>query len=434
VLIMPNSLSQRFVRYLDSRWCLPGIITLGLVIRVLLLTILPQQPFSDGVFYMDRARELLAGIGFQDQGSPTAYWPPGQTFLIAGTMAVFGTSLLGPMLLNLVCAGVITWLTAWFGTRLCGNHRVGLVAAALYAVYPAHIAYTGTPLSETSSTALIMAGLAMMIARRDSRVGLFGAGLVFGVATLVRAQLMYFPAGVLVALVLLYADFSWRRAVLGGLVLYLGLIATVLPWSLRNQRVLGSFVLVSTNGGVALSTGASPEATGDHVEWDRAMWERSGVPFEQRISRQVEVDRNLKKQASNWIKQNPGRYISMMPKKAALLWMKDSDGFWGLKGSYPALDRPLTIAQWVNQAFYMLLLLLSLPCLWAGLSGWLGRDLKENAPLLMLFLMPAFSTLTAILFTGQVRYHFGAMPFLVAAAAWTLMRLATRKDPVTASA
>ena len=111
-----------------------------------------------------------------------------------------------------------------------------------------------------------------------------------------------------------------------------------------------------------------------------------------------------------------------MPVKAIMLWTKDSDGFWFVKGSYPRLERPLTLVQYVNQAYYFAILLLALPSLWVGLFGLWRRD-PQRRHLLFLFLMPAFVTLTAIVFTGQQRYHYPAMPFLILAAAATLVRM-----------
>lgn len=401
------------------------IIIAAVAIRLILLIALPQQPFSDGAWYLDRARELASGMGYQEMGHATAFWPPGYPMLLAGGMMIFGPSLGVALGLNLAGAAIITWLIYWFGREVAGSRRAGLIAAALYAIYPAHIAYTGTPLSETTSTAMTMGALALLIAGRGRWYLILIAGLIFGATTLMRAQTLYFPIGVLIAMAFLYRDFSWVRAVKAGLILYLGMLAVVLPWSFRNQEQLGSFVLVSTNGGVALYTGAFDGATGDHVNWDKPMWDSTGIPFEQRVEREVEADEMLRGKATQWIKDNPGRYVSMMPKKAAFLWLKDSDGFWGLKGSYPELESPLTAAQWINQAFYALMLLLSVPCLIAGLVGWIKRD-EGRRRLLMLFLMPVFVTLLAAFFTGQIRYHYGAMPFIIIAAGWTLDRLFQR--------
>ncbi len=412
----------------DARQALVWIIALGLILRIALMLLMPQQPFSDGQWYVDRAREILSGAGYSELGVPTAYWPPGQPFLIAATQFMFGPSLLGPLLANLIAVAAIIWLVHWFGLRIANNKRAGVIAALIYAVYPAHIAYAGQPLSESTSTAIGMAAMALLLAARGRLRWMFAAGLLFGLVSLFRAQMLYFPLGMLIAMAVLIKTFSWKRAVVGGVLLYIGAFAIILPWTVRNEQVLGAPVLVSTNGGVALYNGASPYATGDHVEWTPEIWEQSGVPFAQRTPRQLEVDRGLKRAAFAWIKAHPAQYLMLMPKKAIVLWVKDSDGFWGLGLTYPAQEGRIRIVQWANQAWYLLLLVLALPCLVAGLWGWFGRGNRKHQTLLLLFLMPAFVTLTAILFSGQVRYHFPAMPFMIVAVGWTLARWFERKS------
>jgi 4-amino-4-deoxy-L-arabinose transferase-like glycosyltransferase len=339
-------------------------------------------------------------------------------------MLVFGKTLAASAAVNLVSAAAILWLVLWFGRQVTGSEAAARLGALLYAVYPAHIAYTGTTLSETSYTAVTMGAFALMVGGRAKLRWMALAGLLFGVATLMRPQTMLFPAGVLIALVLVTRDFRWKDALKSALVLHLVLAATVLPWSLRNQRVLGEFVWVSTNAGVALYTGANDQANGDYFAWEKGpLWDASGIPFAERVTRQVELDRRFQKLATDWIKENPGRYLAMGPKKAALLWHKDSDGFWGLKNSHPRHEAALTAMQWLNQGFYALILLLSAFCFAVATRALFRRE-DALMPLGLLFCMPVFSTLLAFFFTGQIRYHYPAMPFLMVAAAWALLRLA----------
>ena len=410
--------------FATSPWVLPAIFAGGMLVRLLMILFFPQEPISDGLFYYSRAAEMAAGQGYREEGVPTAFWPVGYPALLAGAMLVFGKTLAASAAVNLVSAAAILWLVLWFGRQVTGSEAAARLGALLYAVYPAHIAYTGTTLSETSYTAVTMGAFALMVGGRAKLRWMALAGLLFGVATLMRPQTMLFPAGVLIALVLVTRDFRWKDALKSALVLHLVLAATVLPWSLRNQRVLGEFVWVSTNAGVALYTGANDQANGDYFAWEKGpLWDASGIPFAERVTRQVELDRRFQKLATDWIKENPGRYLAMGPKKAALLWHKDSDGFWGLKNSHPRHEAALTAMQWLNQGFYALILLLSAFCFAVATRALFRRE-DALMPLGLLFCMPVFSTLLAFFFTGQIRYHYPAMPFLMVAAAWALLRLA----------
>ncbi len=197
----------------------------------------------------------------------------------------------------------------------------------------------------------------------------------------------------------------------------------ILPWTLRNERVLGSPVLVSTNGGVALFTGANDQATGDWFDWEHGpLWAETGIPHDQRVERQVELNDRFQALARGWIAAHPLRWTLLGVKKTALLWRKDSDAFWSMHESYPDEERGWTIVAVIDQLYYMALLALAVPALVAGARGLIRRN--ADARLALLGCMPVFVTLTAFAFTGQIRYHYPAMPFVILAAGWTLSRLA----------
>jgi 4-amino-4-deoxy-L-arabinose transferase-like glycosyltransferase len=415
--------------FAERNWVVPAVFGLAFALRALLLLLLPQAPYSDGAFYFGRALGLVSGEGYSENGIPTAYWPIGYPAMLAGSMLVFGKSLLGPMLLNLASAMALLWLVLTLGRRL-GGELAGRTAALLYALYPAHIAYTGAVMSETSYTAVTMGGFCLLVAARRDWRGLLLAGLLFGLATLMRPQTMLFPLGAIVALLAVCRDFRWRDAARAALIVHLALFATVLPWSLRNQRVMSEFVLVSTNGGSSLLTGANDGATGDHYEWeDGPLWAASGIPHDQKILRQVELDHRFGAMARDWIRQHPGRYLALGPKKLALLWSKDSDGFWMLQNAYPDRAGALRVAQWLNQLYFMALLAFAAFAFWRAARAVLGGGQGEERGLGLLLCMPLFVSLLGFFFTGQVRYHYPAMPFVIVAAGWTIAFWLNRRLP-----
>lgn len=413
---------ELLARFEQSRWTVPALLALAIALRLAFILAFPMEPDSDGAWYMERAAEISAGIGYQEAGHPTAFWPVGYPAAAALSMMVFGPGLPGPLILNLISAAAILLLIGWFGRKVAGSELAGRIAMLLYAVYPAHIAYTGAPLSEPISTALLMAAFAALI-RGSARFRWFAvAGLLFGLATLMRPQFVLFPAGALVALWLLRRDLRWQRALAGALALYTASFAVILPWSLRNVDQLGSFVFVSTNGGVALITGANDLATGGHMHIERSpLWAEVGIPWDSRVERQVEIDARLKAMATDWIAQHPGEWAAMGVRKVVLLWLKDTDGFWGFAESYPDDADAWRALQWANQLFYVLMMGLAGFAFFAGFAGFVrGRD--NEAGLLLLACTPVFVTLLAFGFTGQTRYHYPAMPFVLVAAGWSATR------------
>lgn len=417
--------SDRFER---ARWVVPALFVLAIGLRLALVFAFSQTPSSDGEWYLVRAAEMARGMGYQEAGHPTAFWPVGYPALLAASLWLCGPSLLGPVLLNLVAAAAILALVLWCSRAFGAGELAARIAGLLYAVYPAHIAYTGLTTSETTSTAVTMAAFALLVGGRRRVLALAGAGALFGLATLMRAQVMLFPAGVLVAMVLCLRDWRWRDAVRGGVVVHITLAAVVLPWSLRNLKQMHAFVPVSTNGGVSLYYGANDRATGDWYAWERTPeWDRVvGIPYVQRVERQVELDRRFKAAAKAWIAANPGRWAALGGWKLALLWRKDSDAFWGLDATYPN-SRVVTVVRAADQLFYFGVLALAV----VGFSF----SVRRQKSLVLLGCMPLFVTLTAFGFTGQTRYHYPAMPFLIVAAGYSLALLLRRSTtPATAVA
>ena len=417
-------LDRMLAGFATSRWTVPSLIALAIGVRLALILLLPQHPYSDGEWYLVRAREIAQGMGYQEAGVPTAFWPVGYPAMLAASMIPFGPGLFGPILLNLIAIAATIALILWFGRTLRIDALGSRAAALLYALYPAHIVYAGQAVTETVAVAMIMAAFALLIAGRGRWWMLLLAGFAFGACTLVRAQMLLFPAGAIVALWLVYRDMNWRKALVATLIVYAGMAAVVAPWTIRNQQQMHAFVLVSTNGGEALYTGANDQATGDWFAWEHTpLWDRSGYPFSQRVQYQVEIDRAFRRLSWDWIEANPLRWTALGFKKMGLLWLKDSDAFWSLDKSYPQARTGWTLLQAANQLYYLVLLGLGTVGLIAGLRGLIRRD-WATAPLALLGCMPLFATITAFGFTGQVRYHHPAMPFLVIAAGWTLAALA----------
>lgn len=409
--------------FATSPHTVPAIAALALVLRLLSVVLVPIQPDSDALWYLQRAGEMAEGAGYQEAGHPTAFWPVGYPALLAASMTVFGPSLFGPILLNLAAVVLKLWLILWFSRRLGLGEAIGRGAALLYAVYPAHIVYAGTAASEVTATAVTMAAMALLVAARG-RIGLsLLAGLLFGAATLMRPQTLLL-APLLVALMwLTLRDYGWRRAMVSGVAAYGALMFVVLPWTARNAIVLGTPALVSTNGGVALQAGANPLANGGYFQVEKSpLWPHTGIDFRRRVQDQVEMDRRLKAMAIDWIRENPADWFLLGFRKIAALWGKDSDAFWSLDASH-AHRKPLwTGVKAANQLYYLVLLGLGAVALAIAARAAWRRDMHVS-PLLIIGAMPLFCTVLAFGFTGQTRYHFPAMPFMCIAAAYALAYL-----------
>ncbi|MBZ6383421.1 ArnT family glycosyltransferase [Sphingomonas sanguinis] len=405
-----------------ARSVIPAILLLALALRLGLILGFPISPRTDSLWYLERGREIAAGMGYQEGGFPTAFWPVGYPALIGVATWLFGPTLFGPLLFNLIAQAATILLILWLARRLGAGEGAARLAGLLYALYPAHIAYTGDTAAETTATAVTLAGIALILKGRGGK-GLIWAlvgALVLGAAMLMRPQTMLLPP-FLVGALWVSRGVDWRRALLLMLLIAAGMAVVVAPWTMRNRAVLGAPVLVSTNGGVALQAGANDLADGGYFQVEKSpLWAQVGIPFADRVQRQVEIDRRLKVMATDWIAAHPVRWGLLGVRKVALLWLKDGDGCWSLDASHPERAGLWKIAQGVNQLFYMALLVLAAIGIGrAARAAWAGR---QGAAMLVAGVMPLFCTALAFGFTGQTRYHYPAMPFVVILAAWVIAR------------
>jgi hypothetical protein len=193
----------------------------------------------------------------------------------------------------------------------------------------------------------------------------------------------------------------------------------------------GQVVLVSTNGGVTLATGNNPSATGGYVDNDPAylaLQARKGQLDE------IAFDAEAKKLGMDWIKANPGQFIALMPVKFFKLWGPDGEAMWSYEkgaASYSAHAGLYTAVRWGNQAWYWMLLGLFA----VAAVVQLRRRWRSDTPLFDWWLLPygiaAYPTAICLVFSGQTRFHYPAMPFIAISAAWLLAEwLKRRTSPV----
>jgi hypothetical protein len=155
------------------------------------------------------------------------------------------------------------WLVAIAAMGAAGP-RAGVVAAWIAAVYPPLVWISAYVFSESLYSVLALAAAIVLQSAADqsgasTRAGVrraLAAGVLSGVAILVRPAMLFFLP--LAAIWLL-----WRRFPRLAIALIAGALVVVAPWTIRNIRAHGRFVLVASEGGVTFWTGNHPLARGE---------------------------------------------------------------------------------------------------------------------------------------------------------------------------
>lgn len=401
----------------------PACFVAFLAVRLPLLFLIPE-PFSDGGWYVGRAAEMAITWRYAEQGIPTAFWPVGWPATMAGLFHVFGADLHVVFIANLLFASASFFLVVALGGQLLNSPVAGRIAALLLALYPNNAAYVALPLTETFFTFLQLLAVWLYVTRR-TMAGLLLCGLVFGAATLTKTQTLLIPPLLLV----LHAAATWRRAPVARAVLHaapvvLGMALVIAPWTLRNHQAFGEFVLVSTNGGVTLLTGNNPSATGRYSQMDPLFRD---LDARRTVRNQIEIDREAKALAVAWIRENPDRFVRLMPMKLWRLWAPDGEAEWSWQAGFTGYEKWRTAFRTVrvtNQAWYVAILGLCA----GGIALLAYRAVKLRrldadgrwafVPLLLMLHVSAI----AMVFSGQSRFHFPVMPFVDLMAGWLVVR------------
>jgi len=220
---------------------------------------------GDYFFYHWQANLLAEGRGFIDPNDltfkneiqPSAGHPPLWPLFLAGVSKLGGTSFLAHKAAGGVLGALAVVAIGLLGRRVAGP-RVGLLAAAIAALYPALVAADGSLLTETLY-GLIVALCLLAALRLHERPGPATAallGALIALAGLARSE-------ALLLLPLLAVPLAWRGGAGRALRVVAACVAVALvlaPWTIRNLEAFDRLVLVSTNDGTVLA-GANCPAT-----------------------------------------------------------------------------------------------------------------------------------------------------------------------------
>lgn len=319
----------------------------------------------------------------------------------------------------------IAW---WLADRALGR-AAGLAAGLLVACDPFGVFFSNLLLSETLFTAVLLglAACGWMLVSTDSppACGGDGDGREPGPAAAARAGRRVFaallgftalgPVAVLIRpsaaglVPLLWTTVAWllvrspRRRLAPALIIcpaFFGVL--LLPWGLRNQRLLGAWAWLSTNGGATLYDAQGPQADG-----------RSDQRFMEELPEliglgEVERDRVLANLAWEQMQRDPGRVIRLAGLKLARMW-----------NPFPNVaEYSGGAAGWAGAAYSILLYTGAV----AGVVLVVRQRKQAPGPprLQVLIWVPVvyFALLHAI-YIGSVRYRVPLMPLLaIGAAGW----------------
>jgi 4-amino-4-deoxy-L-arabinose transferase-like glycosyltransferase len=298
-----------------------ALLAVALVLRLGYVAVTPDYAIvHDARDYDYHARSIARGEGYGlSYQLPTAFRPPGYSFLLAGVYDVAGVAREGvdervpPARIAQAFVGTLAVaLIGVIAAQLWGR-REALAALALGAVYLPLILIGGALMSEPLFVVLMLGSLAAAIQHRRSthayRWALL-AGLVGGLAVLTRANGLVLLLPLAVGVWTVRPRWSWRALAPPALLVAIAL-ATVAPWTVRNAVELHSFVPVSTQLGSALAGTYNDDARLDRenpASWRslRRIDELRSIYGQVGTIPEAELEKQLRHESLEYVRDHPG--------------------------------------------------------------------------------------------------------------------------------
>ncbi|MFP8833722.1 ArnT family glycosyltransferase [Hydrogenophaga sp. XSHU_21] len=382
-----------------------SVLGIAFALRLLWALSVPVVPLSDSAAYLVLAKSLAAGNGYAwADGTLTAFWPPGTSFLYAALFRVFGESFAPVIALNLLAGMAVVYL-GFRLARLLYGRPVGLLAATMLAVWPLLVQFTTILASEVLfMVPVLLAMLIVFEASKPKLVHFVSFGLLVAIASYIRPTAI--PLVVIVPVLHLLRGSSLRQLAgwigVGGLVCWLA----IWPWSERNSNLFGQPVGISTNFGANLWMGNNGQSQGTYQSFEAYS----------HLNNEKVRDDQMRSDAIRFIKENPGQFVTLGIKRMINTFDRETIGVvWNVQG----IEQRFPGAPWMTDALKLLSTGYWYGMLLASVAGVFLLLKRERWMILCnpVVVVALFFAAVPAIMVGQDRYHVPMIPMVACCAA-----------------
>ena len=223
---------------------------------------------------LEKHRYSLEGWVAVHKWENQSFWErnrtPGFPLFIAAVYKIAGPKPYAASLV-LTLVSCCTVLLVYAAGKQAFGHRIGLLAATLFALSPTSVLYAGMMFPDTLHAAVVTAGYwALLKASNNRRYGLYAlGGALLGLAGLIRLSTLYLA--LCTSLLIAWLRREWKAALLVAVLAW----AVALPWAVRNLLVHGHFEVSSIGSYNMLYYNlayARSRATGVHPDQVRELY------------------------------------------------------------------------------------------------------------------------------------------------------------------
>lgn len=239
------------------------IVAVGAAVRIVRFAVSKWNQrlmLNDSLYYAAQAQQLAHGVWFREVFAdlPGAEHGPLTSTLMA--FVSWGSSPFNRQRMVTLACGIVTVAVIGLIGRRVGGDRIGLIAAAIAAVYPNLIINDGLIMSE--SVSCLVLGLTLLAMLRWTRQPDVRSAMLIGVAigftALARSELLLLApmAAVLMVLVGRRRELGVARHVVAALAVTAAVLA---PWTIFNAVRFDRPVALTTNDGPLVLGANCPE-------------------------------------------------------------------------------------------------------------------------------------------------------------------------------
>ncbi|MEN6534099.1 MAG: glycosyltransferase family 39 protein [Bryobacteraceae bacterium] len=418
----------------------------------------PLPGVWDQISYHNLAVRVLEGHGFSfatgwwpvtPTGQPTAHWSYLYVLYLVLVYSVFGANPLAARLIQALITGVLQILLTYRVGKRVFSRRAGLIAAALATANAYFILYSGALMTESLYIVALLWAVDISTAMTDRDAQEYSParastwvwlGLALGIAVLLRqVTLLLVPVvlGWVVWRILkrLTTEREERRrhvltTVRQSVISMIILAGCILPWTIRNYKAFGTFVLLNTNAGFAFFWANHPIHGTDFIPIlpaDKASY-GDLIPPELGGLDEARLDRALLQRGLAFVWDDPTRYARL-----SLSLVREYFKFWPSANSGTLSNYARVLSFGVCCPF--LVAGLALCVIRPGRVDGFREDGKAHR--LFLILIAALYTLLHLLSWALIRYRLPidaiTLPFAAVAMGLMYDRLAGLRGPIGVS-
>jgi Dolichyl-phosphate-mannose-protein mannosyltransferase len=381
------------------------------------------------------ASAIAAGNGFSsplrffDTG-PTAWFTPIYPYLVAGIFRVWGTfssESKGVIQISNCAFAALTIIPIYAIAQKCFGKTSAVISAWAWTLLPTSLLFPIIWIWDTALAALFMALLFWAtLAMRDAKklTAWAGYSALWAVGVLINPSLLsVFPFLAGWAVWKSRHSVPWTRTVAVTILVF---AAAMVPWTVRNYRVFGKFIVLRSNFGLELWLGNNP---GVPDTWSPWLHPNDSLEEAEKYKRMGEIAFMAEKQreAIEFMRTHPAETLRLMYRRFINTWVGISDS--------PA-------DEWAASPWYLrgfIVLNVAFPLL--ALLGFLFARRSRSEEALPYFIMLMVFPLVFYLTHSSLRYRFPMDPIMMVLAAYGVAypislwneRAATRPRAVAAA-